>query len=351
MGEESQNGASGSPPANAPATIDLQAVLIVDDEINILRSLKRLLRNEKYLVRLASTPEEGLAQIGAEPPAVVISDYIMPDRNGLDFLNQVRTVCPDAIRVILSGYADLGAIIQALNNGEIYHYITKPWEDELLKIEIRKFLDQWALLKRQREMDRTLEIHLNSAVEVLSALPKIKDPGVAEEGDRVWRLCSSIGSDYPLSKEELKELEVAAKLHNIGNIGVPSLILNKPGKLTPEEKRAVEMHVVIPQIALQPMKIFDASCRIIRHHHEFYDGSGYPDHLKGGEIPVASRILCAVEAFDAFLSDRPHRKAVSMEEAIIMLQQASNSLYDPGVVRLLVQQVASLRIEGFSKIR
>jgi putative two-component system response regulator len=350
MERESPNGASGSPSSKTPPATDRQVVLIVDDEINILRALLRLLRKEKYLVRVASTIEEGLAQIDAEPPAVVISDYIMPDRNGLDFLNQVRAICPDAIRIILSGYADLCAIINALNDGEIYHYITKPWEDAFLKIEIQKFLDQWALLKRQREMDKTLEFYLNSTVEVISSLPKIKDPSVAGEGDRVWRLCSSIGSDYPLSKEALRDLELAAKLHNVGNIGVSSMILNKPGKLTPEEKREVEKHVVIPQSALKPMKVFEAACRIIRHHHEFYDGSGYPDHLKGEEIPIASRILCAVEAFDALLSDRPHRKGTTMEEAIRMIQQAGNSLYDPEVVRLLVRQVASTRIKGFSKI-
>ena len=319
-------------------------VLIVDDEINILRSLQRLLRKEPYDLLVASTPEQGLAQIEKQPPAVIISDYVMPDQNGLEFLKKAKGICGDAMAIILSGYADLDAIVKALNKGEIYHFITKPWDDDLLKIEIRKSIDQWILLKRQREMDQNMQAHLNSTVEILSTLPHLKDPGVAGKTERVRQLCLLIAEAYPLSPETVKDLELAAKLHNVGNIGVSSSILNKPGTLTPEERKQVEQHVIIPQVALQPMKTLDSVCRVIRHHHESYDGSGYPDQLKGDDIPVASRILCVVEALDAFLSDRPFRKALALDEALKIAQQESGLRYDPKVVELLVRLIRSSSI-------
>jgi|SRR5579863_137847 len=316
-------------------------VLIVDDEINILRSLQRLLRKEPYEVRVAPSSEEGLTQMAQQPPAVVISDYVMPDQNGLEFLKGAQEKCPDAIRVILSGYADLNAILAALNKGQIYHYITKPWDDELLKIEIRKFVERWALLKHQRDMDQNMIAQLNSTVEVLSTLPHLKDPKVAGKTERVRKVCLLIGGAYPLSAEGLRELEMAARLHDVGNIGVSSAILNKPGSLTPEERKEVEQHVIIPQFALQPMKTLDSVCRVIRHHHESFDGTGYPDHLKGEDIPVASRILCVAEAFDAFLSDRPFRKALPLEEALMIVKREDGLRFDPKIVSLLIDQIHS----------
>lgn len=314
-------------------------VLIVDDEINILRALQRLLRKEQYNVLVASSAKEGIAQVSAHRPALVISDYIMPDQNGLEFLKQEQSMYPDTIRVILSGYADLDAIVHALNSGQIHHYITKPWEDELLKIEIRKYLEQWSLLKRHREMHQTMQFHVDAAVEVLSALPQIKDPQLAGEAERVRQICLVIGQAYPLPPEALRDLEVAAKLHKVGNIGVSSEILNKPGMLTPQERREVEQHVIIPQVALQPMKIFERPCQIIRNHHEFFDGNGYPDQLKGDHIPIASRILCVAEAFDALRSSRPFRAALSSEEAMEMIKKKSGSLFDPKIVHILMQQI------------
>ena len=316
-------------------------VLIVDDEVNILRSLQRLLRKEPYELLVAATPEEGLSLVEKQPPTLIISDYVMPDQNGLEFLRKAKGISADSVAIILSGYADLDAIVEALNKGEIYHYITKPWDDNLLKIEIKKSLDQWALLKRQREMDQNLQAQLNTTVEILSNLPHLKDPGVAGKIERVCRLCLLIAEAYPLSPQIVSELERAAKLHKVGNLGVSSTILNKAGTLTPEERKQVEDHVVFPQLALRPMKTLDAVCRVIRHHHESFDGSGYPDQLTGDDIPIASRILCVVEALDAILSDRPFRKALGLEDALKIIQAESGRRYDPKIVELLFRLIRS----------
>src|SRR5581483_8665733 len=169
-------------------------------------------------------------------------------------------------------------------------------------------------------------------------LPRAKEPSLRPDVDRIKRLALTMGRRVGLEAGALRDLEVAARLHDFGTLAVSSAILNKPDRLTHLERKEVEKHVLFPEERLREMKRFEGVCKIIRHHHEFYNGEGYPDHLEKDAIPLPSRILSVAEAYDALLSDRPFRKAFTQQEALTIIKDNRGKQFDPVLVDLLLEE-------------
>ncbi|MBI4715342.1 MAG: response regulator [Nitrospirae bacterium] len=301
-------------------------LLLVDDEENILRALYRSLRKEGYEILMTTDPLEGLGLLREKAVSLILSDYRMPAMDGVKFLREAQAIHPDSIRIILSGYAEGGAVISAINEGGVYKFLTKPWEDDQLRVEIRRALERYDLarnnqglleeIRRQNEelVQLNRRLHENMAalqesvvrtIETLSLLPVLKDPHLTGHPDGVSVFCRRVGERLGLGPEDLRDLETAAKLHDIGNIAVDSSVLNKPGPLTHVERTEVERHVVLADEVLRPLMGFERIRRIIRHHHERFDGGGYPDGLKGDDIPLLSRIIYLSDVYDSLMSPRP----------------------------------------------
>jgi response regulator RpfG family c-di-GMP phosphodiesterase len=328
-------------------------LLIVDDEPFVLSALTRLLRRDGYEVVTAPGPNRGIELLQAQGVGVIISDYRMPEMDGVEFLRRAREVVPDAIRIILSGYAETHAILSAVNDGGIHKYLTKPWNDEQLRLEIKGGFDLYHLavtnrelqdtLSRQNEELRTLAKTLaveqarqreifRSTIEMLVTLPKLNSPAVVRHSNRVERLCRALGEELGWSGDAMEQLDLAARLHDVGNLAVDSRILLKTGLLTGEERCAVQQHAVIPEQLLSGVPGLEAAVQILRSHHENFDGSGYPEGLKGAAIPQSSQILHLADNYDALCSQRPHREAVAPDKAILEIEREVGRAFDPALI-------------------
>lgn len=328
-------------------------ILVVDDEKNILHSLCRIFRKEGYYILKTDDPRKGLEMLKEHKVNLILSDYRMPDMDGISFLQEAMNVQPQAIRIILSGYAESSVIISAINNGGIYKYLTKPWDDEMLKVEVKRALERYDLedtnrklleditiqnenLKKMNQLleEKIDEIQENvvSTIEMLLYLSKTKDPKIPESHDKTLRIGIEVGRRLGLQDEDIKDLYIAIRLHDVGNIGIDSSILNKPGKLSEEEKKEIQKHPIIGEKILYFMKDLRNVSRIVRHHHEWFNGSGYPDGLKGEDIPLISRIVHVVDVYDSLINERPYRAAMDLQKVQEILIENKGKMFDPAVV-------------------
>ena len=351
-------------------------ILLVDDEKKILNACKRVLRKEPFTVDATTSPEEALRKIALTRYAVVISDQRMPSMVGTELLERVRHISADTIRIILTGYADIHAAVDAINRGAVYRFLAKPWNDDELRQTVRQAVSQYELVIENRRLqkltekqnvelkelnesleskveERTAEVsRLNQelqksflgSVQVLAGLAELHSTVIGYHAKRVAELSKEVAQRMGLSGKDLFLLEVAATLHDIGKVGVPAEILRKPeGELQPNERRLLQGHVVQGVAIVKMVPNLGEVCRIIRHHHECFDGSGYPDGLKGEEIPLASRIVAAVDAYDRALNTRAFFKSATPEEALDFVKIHTPRRFHPEVVAALIKCVSQGR--------
>ncbi len=228
-----------------------------------------------------------------------------------------------------------------------YIGIRYGWLTSLLLIPLvytvyRAYCAQMARVRDREQHIREIEALYMRTIEGLSMAIEAKDEGTHEHLQRVRVYVAELGKVLNLEPRVMQALHIAAFLHDIGKLAVPEQILNKPGKLTPEEFEKVKIHTVVGADILERVKFPYPVVPIVRSHHEAWDGSGYPDGLKGEEIPIGARILTVVDCFDALASDRPYRKALSIEEAMAIVKSKAGIQFDPEVVTLLEEHCTEL---------
>lgn len=345
--------------------MNTHTILVVDDEKYIVRSLQRTLVDAGYNVLVATSGMEGLKILQEEKEvSLVVSDYRMPMMDGIEFLQRVKDGWQDVVRIMLTAYNDIAVVVQAINKGEVYRFISKPWESEELNATIRKGIALYELvqenkrltelIKQQNEQLRYWGLNLEKkvgeqanrirsiflcAIESLVHALEAKDKYTEGHSFRVARFATFVARKLTAVEEEVEKVRLAALLHDVGKIGIREVLLQKPGKLTPSEMEHVRTHAVISEHILKPIFEDKEVMRIIRHHHEHYDGSGYPDGVEGDEIPIGAQILSVVDAFDALTSDRPYVKARSRDDAIDELKRCSSTQFNPIVVDALIKVI------------
>ncbi len=359
-----------------------QTILFVDDEVNILKALNRLTRHEPWTVLCASRGSEALELLEKTQAQVVVSDQRMPEMSGVDLLQSVRDRHPDIVRMMLTGYTEINVAVDAINRGEIFRLITKPWNDEELKATIRQAFDHFHLkheIKRLnlvtreqnfklQDMNRNLEgkvrertkqlaekhQELRTAyVQTIRALAEAvdaKDAYTRGHSERVGVYASKIAREMNFPKEFIERVYIAGLLHDVGKIGVPDHIITKPERLTDAEYQEIKRHPEIGAKILEPVTFLAEVVPCVRHHHEWYDGSdhGYPGRLRGDEIPLPSRVILVADTVEAMTSDRPYRKALSLEVVIRELHTYSGTQFDPVAVNAML---ALLEREGEGFLR
>jgi response regulator RpfG family c-di-GMP phosphodiesterase len=340
-------------------------LLLVDDETNILSSLRRLFRPHGYRVLSAESGAQGLELLRTEAVDLIISDMRMPTMNGAQFLAAARALQPDAVRVLLTGYADIGSTIEAINAGEIHRYVSKPWDDREMLLIVRQALERKelekekarleALTQRQNEelkalnagleaqvAERTAELRqaheqlktgfLNS-IKLFANLIELRAGPLAGHSRRVAEHARRIGQILKLSAADLQDLFFAALLHDIGKIGLPDSLLAKPfNSLSADERNEVARHPAKGEGLLMGLEQLRGAARLIRAHHERFDGLGFPDRLSGIAIPMGARILAVANDYDAVQQGLIFNKRVSAQEAWDYLQRGRGKRYDPQVL-------------------
>jgi putative nucleotidyltransferase with HDIG domain len=300
-------------------------VLFVDDEQNILNAVKRLFISDPVTVLTATTALEGIEILKHNPVSVIFSDNMMPGMKGIEFLKWTKTVTPDSVRILMTGYADLHAAIEAINSGEVFRFVTKPWDDMELRQTVLDSIAKHKIVSAIRSADEAKLLSLAQTIE-------LKDPYTRGHCERVAKYAQMLTDAMDLPDDMKKNIKYGSWLHDCGKIGIPEAILNKPGALNSEQFDMIKKHPSWGADVARKAQLPEPIVNIVLYHHEMIDGKGYPSGLKGADIPLEARIVAIADAFDAMTSDRPYRKKLSAKEAMYVLKESESSSFDPDLV-------------------
>jgi response regulator RpfG family c-di-GMP phosphodiesterase len=334
-------------------------ILIVDDEAANLRLLDRLFRRD-FNVLTASSGEEALLILEQHDVTLLITDQRMPGMSGIELLQRATSLRPHLVRIILTGYTDVGALVEAINCGQVYKYVTKPWNNDELRLTVERAIEHYEtnkarhdlaltnqrLVMRMKKMTRGFLLAITDALEA-------KDEYTRGHAQRVSAYATAIGRRMGLDASTLELLSFAAFLHDIGEIGIPDAVSLKPEALTPDEHAVMQLHSQCGARLLREITDVEDIADAVLHHHEHFDGTGYPDGLSGEQIPILSRIILVADAYDAITNPRAFREAWTHEAALELLDRGSRVQFDPEVVQAfseinLTARVPSIMCEGLS---
>lgn len=332
-----------------------EQILIVDDEEVICNILERRLTKEGYLCATAHNGKEALSRFYKDSFSLIISDIKMPEMNGIELLQKVKAIDPKMKMIVVTAYPEIDLAVNAMRLGA-YDFIIKPADLDLIVMSVKKALESKRLEaeieayhNRLEELveERTAKLqqayrflkksHLDS-VKVLAEAIDAKDPYTRGHSDRVKRMSLAIARQMGFSEERLENLEYGALLHDIGKIGIKDEILQKQGKLSQGEYEYIQEHPLIGVKIVEGVEFFKDKIPMIRYHHEFYDGSGYPDGLKGEAIPLEARIISLPDAFDAMTSARPHRGVMPLQDVLAELERCKGRQFDPKILEIFLRE-------------
>lgn len=309
-------------------------ILVADDNADIREPLLELLRSHSYRVVEAEDGKQAFREICAQPVDLALLDVQMPGQSGFSLCRAIKARPETRLVpvVLITGLGSAEDRIQGIEAGAD-DFLNKPVRTEELLARVR------SLVRLKRYTDE-----LENAETVLCMLARsieAKDPYTEGHCDRLSRYTVSLAEKVGLTETECDDLRRGGIVHDIGKVAVPESVLLKPGPLDANERKIMEQHTIAGERICAPLKSFRNVLPIIRSHHEKQDGSGYPDHLKGEEIPLTARILQTVDIYDSLTTDRPYRKALSQEKAIeIMWEETRRGWWDPNLVGALEKLLA-----------
>lgn len=321
-------------------------VMVVDDEGTIREVLYRTLSDEGYSCRMAAGVDEALALLEQEPADLILSDIMMPGRNGTELLQEVMGKSPDTAVIMVTAVADTQTAINSMRMGA-YDYVTKPFNLVEVLMSVERALEKRSLIITNREYREHLEQRVEEqtgliretflgAVKALAQALEAKDPYTNGHSMRVTELSLTMAAEMGLDRSQVDRIRLAGQVHDIGKIGVPEEILHKEGKLTDQEFDFIKSHPSMGEKILRPVIKDQEVLAIVRSHHERFNGDGYPNGLSADEIPLGARIMAVADAYDAMTSNRPYRKALSPEKAREQLALNKGKQFDPEIVDLFL---------------
>ena len=339
-------------------------IILIDDEPAMRKVLGIHLQNSGFITQIAVNGNEALEIINNNSfsPDCILLDIRMPDISGLDLLPKIKQKLPLVPVIMLTAHTDLETGLKAMRLGS-FDYITKPVlkqelmetinkalkfrevlvENERLNNENRKYQQNLEKLVEDRtsELFNAYQILTETnlaTVKVLAETIEAKDQYTRGHCNRVRELSRETAKHLGLSEDTIEILEYGALLHDIGKIGIPELLLHKNNKLNSEEKKIFNEHPCIGENILKMVSFFTPCLPIVRNHHEWYNGTGYPDKLTGSKIDILTKIVQLTDAFDAMTSNRPYRTAYSNEIALSELRKGQGTQFDPELVNLFIEK-------------
>lgn len=304
-------------------------VLFVDDEEQILNSLERLFADTGIEVLRAGSAAEALPLFDREEIGVVVSDNMMPGMRGLDFLGELKTIAPQTVKILMTAYADLSTALEAINRGEVYRFVVKPWDNDELLATVGQALNRYRTLTALAREDEAILHSLAQTIE-------LKDPYTKGHCARVASYALMIAAELGLSAVQSKDIRYGSWLHDCGKIGVPEAILSFGGPLSNRDFDTMKKHPAWGAEVARQARLAPTVIDVILRHHERFDGQGYPDGLAGEAIPLAARIVAVADIYDAITSERPYRRAFPWLRGIEILQSMKGGALDPALVDTFV---------------
>ena len=366
-------------PAAIAASVGMPIILCVDDEPNILSSLRRLFRTKGYQVKTAESGRAGLDILEKERIDLVISDMRMPEMDGAKFLEQVRERWPGTLRLLLTGHSEVTSIIDAINRGEIYRYITKPWDDNDIVLIVRQALERNALEADKRRLEaltqkqnedlkllntsleakveaRTAELRTANesllkvneelkttfvtSIKVFSSLIEMRGGSLAGHSRRVADLARKIAIKMGVENKLVQEIFVAGLLHEIGKVGFSDELLSMPvATMTPKHLDQFRKHPALAEQLLMPLQDLKGSTAIVAAQLERFDGTGFPERIREQAIPLGARVLTLASDYDNLQIGAFAQRQLSTDEAKALIQHGSGSRYDPAVVAAFMEVI------------
>lgn len=329
-------------------------ILIVDDERQIIKSLKRLLNSEAYLIFSTTMPEEAVEILQQSKIDVMVCDQRMPNISGLELLKYSKRISPGTVKILMTGYSDIDIAVSSINEGNIFYYISKPWDNENLKAVIKRAVEysseqkeneaklsaaindknQW--LELLNKMEKQVAERDQQSISALINVIKVKDIELYKHSERVARYALRIADMMSLTNLQKQNIKYAAFFHDIGKIGIKDNILDKPSKLDESEYNEIKRHPSVGADIIKEVSSLKEISEIICQHHEYVDGGGYPNGIEGSEIRLEARIISVADTFDALTSDRVYRNGLDKEVACNILQMGKNRFYDPHIVDIFL---------------
>lgn len=328
-------------------------ILIVDDEEMIRDLLSSALVQEDYICHQAANVDEAFGILAVQPVDLVISDVMMPGRSGVELLRDLKKVDPDIAVLMITGLSDMTTAMECIHLGAD-DYITKPFGINRVMLTVKNLIERRRLAIEKKNYQLSLEFKVMEQTSqirktmgeisiaydhTLTALVKALDAREKEVGshsERVMNFASLLGAKLGMAEKELHDLAKGALLHDIGKIGISDNILLKPGNLDDIEWAEMQKHPQIGYDILSEIDFLKTPAEIILSHHERFDGCGYPNKLKGEQIPTGSRIFAIVDTLDAMTSDRPYRKALPFAMVVSEISRYRGTQFDPAIANLFL---------------
>jgi putative two-component system response regulator len=317
-------------------------VLIVDDEPDIREILQATLAGSGFACTTAPGVDEALAELQKQQFALVFTDIRMPGRPVSDLLREIRASHPRTPVIMITGLNTAEAAMETVRMGA-FDYIVKPFNLNDVLAAAERALEKRRADQANREFQKYFEEMAEdkaaqagrlfySMTQILVRILELRLPFDSGHSANVAEIARHIAFELKMTRDGIRKVHLAAMLHDVGMIPMEDLLLQKQGAFTPEEYRHVQDHSVLAETVLKPILDDSEVLKYIRHHHERYDGTGYPDQLKGNIIPLGARIIAVAEAYDAMTRNRPYRKALAPEAAAAELQRCAETQFDPQVV-------------------
>lgn len=334
-------------------------ILVIDDEDFIREIICRKLGGSGYACDAVSNAEDALERVSQKTYDCILSDIHMPGMSGLELLREIKPSNSDLAYILITGAPDIDAALEAMRLGADDH-LSKPLNLAALEMTVERALEKKRLVEENREYQHNLEQMVKErtkqlreanedlrrlftgSIKALAHALEAKDEYTQGHSARVAEVSVAISKHLSLPEDQVQHIWLAGYLHDIGKIGIKEAVLNKPGKLDKAEWELIQQHPVFAGHILGPIPELSDIIEIVVHHHERYDGSGYPDGLEGSSIPLGARILSVADAYDALTSRRPYRDALDVCEAIRILEEASGTQFDPVLVRAFVDSGVAL---------
>lgn len=333
-------------------------ILFIDDEENILSSLRRVFRKEAMETYFTTDPEEAFRLVTEEEIAVIVSDQRMPTMEGVEVLKKVQALSPHTVRMMLTGYADIKSAMRAVNDGNVFRFMAKPWQEEELRNAVEAGIAQYSLLEENRRLvaltnrqnqelmqfnedlekrvdERTAEVKkLNgelksaffSTIKIMGSIGGILDPSQDGHSRRVAKIAGYIAKSLEMTERETFEVQVAAFVHNLGGLGPKRTARDPQHQQEFEAKLSAKIVSLIPNIGKAPLYVL--------HQLERCDGQGYPDHLTTTAIPLGARIIAVASTYDRLLH-LGGMKLASPLNALEEIKGKAGSAFDPRVIKCL----------------
>src|SRR5216684_3318786 len=334
-------------------------VLIVDDEEAIREVVSTLLQTQGYECSAVGNGRLAVEHLKQNSTDLVLSDMLMPEMDGLQLLSWLRSHDGEIPMIMVTAMHDVSTALESIRCGA-YDYILKPFEKDQLFLSVRRALEHRRLLLENRHYQRNLEQLVeqrtgelkkalseleqsyDATLEALGGALDLKDSETVGHCKRVTAFTMALAKAMNLPLETLPQIARAAFLHDIGKMAIPDRILQKQGPLNDEERGVMRTHCEIGHKMLLRIPFLREVAEIVLSHQEFYDGSGYPRGLRGDEIPLGARIFAVADALDAMISDRPYRRALSVDHARDEIQRCSGTQFDPAVVEVFIEMPGTL---------